>query len=78
MRSVEVAESPEIAMSVTAYFPLAETQAGARRGPSMWRRVLDAMIESRRRKAEEEIDRYIRRYFPPQTGDALTSRGMGS
>src|SRR2546430_13536522 len=74
MRSVEVAESPEIAMSVTAYFPLAETQAGARRGPSMWRRVLDAMIESRRRKAEEEeVDRYVRRYFPPQTRDELTS-----
>jgi hypothetical protein len=81
MRSVEVAESPEIAMSVTAYFPLAETRAGARRSPSMWRRVLDAMIESRRRKAEEEVDRYIRRSWyqpPPQTRDELASRGMGS
>jgi hypothetical protein len=78
MRSVEVAESPEIAMSMTGYFPLAETQAGARRSRSMWRRVLDAMIESRRRKVEEEVDRYLRRYFPPQTRDELTSRGMGS
>jgi hypothetical protein len=78
MPSVEVAESPEIAMSMTAYFPLAETRAGARRSPSMWRRVVDAMIESRRRKAEEEVDRHLRRYFPPQTRDELTSRGMGS
>jgi len=78
MRSVVVAESPEIAMSMTAYFPLAETQAGARRSPSMWRRVLDAMIESRRRKTEEEVDRYLRRLFPTQARDELTSRGMGS
>ena len=35
-------------MSTTAYFPLAETQAGAERSRSMWRRALDAMIESRR------------------------------
>jgi hypothetical protein len=76
-----VAESPEIAMSMTAYFPVAETQAGARRSRSMWRRVLDAMIEAQRRKAEEEVDRYIRRHwyrFPPQTRDELTRRGMGS
>jgi hypothetical protein len=47
----------------------------------MWRRVLDAIVESRRRKAEEEVDQYLRHYWyqlPPQTGDELTSRGMGS
>ena len=68
-------------MSMTAYFPVAETQAGARRSRSMWRRVLDAMIEAQRRKAEKEIDRYLRRYwhqFPPRTRDELTSRIIGS
>jgi hypothetical protein len=77
MRSVEVAESREIAMSMTAYFPIAETQAGARRSRSMWRRFFDAMIEAQQRKAEEEADRYLRRY-PPHTRDALTYRMMGS
>jgi hypothetical protein len=77
MRRVEVAESREIAMSMTAYFPIAETQAGARRNRSTWRRVLDAMIESQMRKAEKEIDRYLRRY-PPHTRDELTYRMMGS
>jgi hypothetical protein len=33
------------------------------------------MIEAQRRKAEKEIDRYLRRYwhqFPPRTRDELT------
>jgi hypothetical protein len=77
MGSVKVAKSREIAMSMTAYFPVAETQAGARRSRSMWRRFLDAIEE----KAEEEADRYLRRYWyqlPPQTRDELTYRMMGS
>jgi hypothetical protein len=81
MRSVDVAGSREIAMSMTAYFPFAETQAGARRSRSMWRRFLDAMIEARRRTAEEEVDRYLGRYWyqlPPQTQDELTHRVMGA
>jgi hypothetical protein len=80
MRPVEVAESREIAMSMTAYFPFAETQAGARRSRSRWRRLLDVMIESQQRKAEAEADRYFRRYWyqlPPQTRDELSSRGLG-
>lgn len=68
-------------MSMTAYFPFAETQAGARRSRSTWRRLLDAMIEAQQRKAEAEADRYFRRYWyqlPPQTRDELSSRGVGS
>lgn len=64
-------------MSTTAYFPLAETQAGAGRSRSMWRRVLDATIEAQQRKAEKEADRYLQR-FSPQTRDGLTYRMMGS
>jgi hypothetical protein len=77
MGPIEVAESREIAMSMTASFPFAETQASTRRSRSTWRRFLDAMIEAQQRKAEVQADRYLRRY-PPQTRDGLTSRMMGS
>ena len=65
-------------MSTTAYFPLAETQAGAGRSRSMWRRVLDAMIESRSRKAEAEVDRRDWYQPPRRSRDELTYRMMGS
>jgi hypothetical protein len=65
-------------MSTTAYFLLAEAQAGAGRSRSMWRRVLDAMIESRRRKAEAEVDRRDWYQRPRQSRDELTYRMMGS
>jgi hypothetical protein len=80
MRPLEVTESSEIAMSMTAYFPVVGTQAGARRSRSRWCRLLDAMIESQQRKAEAEADRYFRRYWyqlPPQTRDELSSRALG-
>jgi hypothetical protein len=64
-------------MSMTAYFPFAETQAGAWRSRSRWRRLLDVMIEAQQRRAEKEADRYLRRY-PSQTRDGLTYRMMGS
>jgi hypothetical protein len=59
MRSVEVVESQEIAIAMTASFPFAETRAGARGIRSRWRRFLDAMVEARRRKAEDEVARYL-------------------
>jgi hypothetical protein len=78
---VELADSREIAMAMTAYFPFAEERAGARGSRSKWRRFLDAMIEARRRKAEDEVARYLRRYWyalPPQIRDELANRSMGS
>jgi hypothetical protein len=81
MRPVEVAESQEIAMAMTASFPFAQTRAGARGSRSRWRRFLDAMIEARRRKAEDEVARYLRRYWhqlPPHIRDELANRTMGS
>ena len=81
MHLVELAESREIAMSMTAYFPFAEAHAGARGSRSKWSRFLDAMIEARKRKAEEEVARYVRHHwyeFPPQIRDELANRGMGS
>jgi hypothetical protein len=53
-------------MAMTAYFPFAETRAGAWGTRSKWRRFLDAMIEARRRKAEDEVARYVRRYWYQQ------------
>jgi hypothetical protein len=44
----------------------------------MWRRVLDATIESRRRKAEAEVDRRDWYQRPRQSRDELTYRVMGS
>jgi hypothetical protein len=81
MSAMEFAESREIAMAMTAYSPFAEARAGARSGRSKWSRFLDAMIEARRRKAEEEVAQYLRRHwyeFPPQIRDELANRGMGS
>ena len=78
MAPMELADSREIAMAMTAYFPFVETTA---RGRSRWRRFLDAMIEARRRKAEEEVAQYLRRHWyelPPQIRDDLANRGMGS
>lgn len=68
-------------MAMTAYFPFAETRAGAWGTRSKWRRFLDAMIEARRRKAEDEVARYLRRYWyqlPPHIRDELANRTMGS
>jgi len=68
-------------MAMTAYFPFAERRAGARGNRSRWRRFLDAMMEARRRQAEDEVARYVRRYqyqLPPQTRDELANRTMGS
>ena len=68
-------------MAMTAYFPFAETGAGARGSRSKWRRFLDAMIEAQRRKAEDEIDRYLRRNWyqlPPKIRDEVANRTMGS
>jgi hypothetical protein len=62
----EDADSPEIAMAMTAYFPFAKTRAGARGSRSKWRHLLDAMIEARRRKAEDEVARYLQRYWYQQ------------
>ena|SRR5260221_10937102 len=78
MAPVELADSREIAIAMTAYFPFVETTAP---GPSRWRRFLNAMIEARRRKAEEEVAQYLRRHWyelPPQIRDELANRGMGS
>src|SRR5438132_13098493 len=78
MHLVELAESREIAMSMTAYFPFAEAHAGARGSRSKWSRFLDAMIEARKRKAEEEVARYVRHHwyeFPPQIRVELANRG---
>ena len=80
MRPVEFAESREIAMAMTAYFPFAETRAGARGRGSRWRRFLHAMIELRRRKADAEVAEYLRRRwhdFPPQIRAELETRRMG-
>jgi len=68
-------------MAMTAYFAFAETGAGARGSRSKWRRFLDAMIEARRRNAEDEVARYLRRYWyqlPPQIRDEVANRTMGS
>lgn len=68
-------------MAMTAHFPFAETRAEARGSRSKWRRFLDPMIEARRRKAEDEVARYLRRYWyqlPPQIRDELANRTMGS
>ena len=65
-------------MAMIAYFPFVETTA---LGRSRWRRFLDAMIEARRRKAEEEVAQYLRRHWyelPPQIRDDLANRGVGS
>jgi hypothetical protein len=81
MRLVEVADSRKIAMAMTAYSPFAETRAGARGSRSKWRRFLDAMIGGRRRKAEDEVARYLRRYWyqlPRQIRDEFANRTMGS
>jgi hypothetical protein len=81
MGAMEFAESREIAMAMTAYFPFAKAHAGARSGRSKLSRFLDAMIEARRRKAEEEVAQYLRRHwyeFPAQIRDELANRGMGS
>jgi hypothetical protein len=78
---VEVAESQEIAMAMTASFPIAQTRAGARGSRSRLRRFLDAMIEARRRKAENEVARYLRRHWhqlPPHIRDELANRTVGS
>jgi hypothetical protein len=74
-------ESQEIAVAMTASFPFAQTSAAARGSRSRWRRFLDAMIEARRRKAEDEVARYLRRYWyqlPPHIRDELANRTMGS
>jgi hypothetical protein len=68
-------------MAMTAYFPFAETRAGAPRSRSRWRRFLDAMIEARRRKADDEVAGYRHRYWyqlPPQIRDEFANRTMGS
>jgi len=65
-------------MAMTAHFPFVETTA---RAPSRWSRFLNAMIEARRRKAEEEVASYLHRHWyklPPQIRDELPNRGMGS
>ena len=67
-------------MAMTAYFPFTQTGAGARARRSTWRRFLDAMIEARRRKAEDEVARYLGHYwyqFPPQIRDELANRSKG-
>ncbi len=79
MAPMELADSREITMAMTAYVPFVETTTWAR--PSRWRRFLDAMIEARRRKAEEEVAQYLRRHWyelPPQIRDDLANRGVGS
>src|SRR5439155_20824756 len=81
MRPVELAESRESAMSMTAYFPFAEGHAGARGSRSKWTRFLDAIVEARKRKAEEEVARYVHHHgydFPPQIRDELVNRGLVS
>jgi len=68
-------------MSMTAYFPFTEGHAGARGGRSKWTRFLDAMIEAGKRKAEEEVARYVQHHwyeFTPQIRDELVNRGMDS
>ena len=79
MAPMELADSREITMAMTAYVPFMETTTWAR--PSRWRHFLDAMIEARRRKAEEEVAQYLRRHWyelPPQIRDDLANRGVGS
>jgi hypothetical protein len=39
----------------------ASAPASAGRKPGLWRRILDAMIESRRRQVDREIARYVER-----------------
>ena len=59
-------------MAMTASFPFA-----ARGSRSRWRRFLDAMIEARRRKAEDEVARYLRRHWrqlPPHIRDEFANR----
>ncbi len=68
-------------MAMTAYFSFAETRTGARGSRSKWRHLLDAMIEARRRKAEDEVARYLRRNWyqlPRQIRDGFGNRTMGS